>query len=50
MNPIRRGGTKIYENELNNENYVTLNLNNGLYFVIISNSNDLIRKKIFVYN
>lgn len=43
-------GTKIYENELKNENYINLNLNNGLYFVIISNSNDLIRKKIFVYN
>jgi len=43
-------GTKIYENELNKEKYINLNLNNGLYFVIISSSNDLIRKKIFVYN
>lgn len=43
-------GTKIYDNEINNENYLNLNLNNGLYFVIISNSNDLIRRKIFVYN
>lgn len=43
-------GTKIYDNEINNENYFNLNLDNGLYFVIISNSNDLIRRKIFVYN